>query len=273
MSIGANIAKHRKTAGLTQTDLADQIGVSFQAVSSWERDECQPDAERLQAIAAALNITVGVLFDSALLPPWKLNERIFNEDHMFTFIRATANAKNLPQTNQLLGMSRLWHSGQTRKGPGDVPYINHPLTMACQALAMGLYDDDLLSIILLHDVVEDCGISPDDLPLNETVRQGVRLMTHPADNKCTKAGVEAYYRGIRQNPMICLIKCMDRCNNLSTMAMGFTREKMVTYLSDTEKWVLPLLKEFKNVTPLWSNAAWLLQYQMVSLMETIKRLL
>lgn len=66
---------------------------------------------------------------------------------------------------------------------------------------------------------------------------------------------------------------MDRCNNLSTMAMGFTREKMVTYLSDTEKWVLPLLKEFKNVTPLWSNAAWLLQYQMVSLMETIKRLL
>ena len=273
MGIGANIVKYRKQMGLTQTELAEKIGVSFQAISSWEHDEYQPDTERIQEIAAALGITAGALFDSTALPPWTLNERIFDENHMFTFLRATANAKNLTQTNSVLSMSRLWHAGQKRKGSGDVPYIIHPLTMACHALAMGLCDDDLLSIVLLHDVVEDCGILPEELPVNDSVRQGVLLLSHSDDYKHTVGGMESYYQGIRQNPMICLIKCLDRCNNLSTMAMGFSREKMATYITDTETWVLPLLKEFKNVTPAWSNAAWLLRYQMVSLMEAIKRLL
>lgn len=271
MGIGENIAKRRKAAGLTQADLAGRLGVSFQAVSCWERDEYQPETERLPDIADALGVAVGALFERA--QPWTYNNRIFNEDHMFTFIRATANARNLTQTNQLLDMSRLWHAGQTRKGPGAVPYVNHPLTMACQALAMGLYDDDLLSVILLHDVPEDCGIPPDALPVNEAVRQGVRLLTHEVDYWKTEAGMAAYFQGIRQSPAACLVKCMDRCNNLSTMAMGFSRKKMARYVAETEQWVLPLLRVFKNVAPLWSNAAWLLQYQMVSLLETAKRLL
>ena len=56
---------------------------------------------------------------------------------------------------------RTKHSGQYRrqsKYSGDsekVEYINHPLMMACHAQAMGIKDDDILSAILLHDVVEE----------------------------------------------------------------------------------------------------------------------
>ena len=46
----------------------------------------------------------------------------------------------------------------------QIPYINHPFTMACHALAMGLEDDELIAALLLHDVVEDCGVSAEELP-------------------------------------------------------------------------------------------------------------
>lgn len=35
--VGINISKMRKSKGLTQMELADKLGISFQAVSNWER--------------------------------------------------------------------------------------------------------------------------------------------------------------------------------------------------------------------------------------------
>lgn len=40
-SIGINIMKLRKKEGLTQMELAEKMGVSFQAVSNWERGVSQ----------------------------------------------------------------------------------------------------------------------------------------------------------------------------------------------------------------------------------------
>lgn len=37
--MGANICKFRKSIGITQMDLADKLGISFQAVSNWERGD------------------------------------------------------------------------------------------------------------------------------------------------------------------------------------------------------------------------------------------
>lgn len=42
-SIGTLIAALRRANGLTQKQLADQLGVSDKAVSRWERDESLPD--------------------------------------------------------------------------------------------------------------------------------------------------------------------------------------------------------------------------------------
>lgn len=35
--VGSRISKLRKSIGITQTGLADRLGISFQAVSNWER--------------------------------------------------------------------------------------------------------------------------------------------------------------------------------------------------------------------------------------------
>lgn len=41
MSIGSQISLYRKKAGLTQQQLAEILDVTFQAVSSWEREVSQ----------------------------------------------------------------------------------------------------------------------------------------------------------------------------------------------------------------------------------------
>lgn len=58
MNIGENIVIARKNLNLTQADLADKMNVSYQAVSSWERDENLPDTINLIALAATLKVTL-----------------------------------------------------------------------------------------------------------------------------------------------------------------------------------------------------------------------
>ena len=43
MSIGSNIKSLREERKLTQEQVAEELGITFQAVSSWERDEYNPD--------------------------------------------------------------------------------------------------------------------------------------------------------------------------------------------------------------------------------------
>jgi len=35
--IGVNICRFRKAIGITQVELADRLGISFQAISNWEQ--------------------------------------------------------------------------------------------------------------------------------------------------------------------------------------------------------------------------------------------
>ena len=61
MSIGSNLIAARKAKGFTQEQLAERLGVSFQAVSAWERDAYLPEAGKLAALASALNISADLL--------------------------------------------------------------------------------------------------------------------------------------------------------------------------------------------------------------------
>ena len=50
VSIGSQVAKRRRELRLTQQNLAEKMGVSFQAISSWEREEFLPDINKLQKL-------------------------------------------------------------------------------------------------------------------------------------------------------------------------------------------------------------------------------
>lgn len=57
MEFGENIKKARKTAGMSQTDLADQLGVKQKDVSRWENDVHMPNLEMLVKICRALDVS------------------------------------------------------------------------------------------------------------------------------------------------------------------------------------------------------------------------
>ena len=58
IEVGERIAFLRKLKGLTQSDLGERVGVSFQAVSKWERGETLPDTALLPDLAEILDTTV-----------------------------------------------------------------------------------------------------------------------------------------------------------------------------------------------------------------------
>ena len=56
------------------------------------------------------------------------------------------------------------HTGQKRKGERGEPYINHPLEVAnLIANIGGVTDIDVLMAAILHDTVEDCGVTGDEI--------------------------------------------------------------------------------------------------------------
>ena len=72
---GENLKKLRKAKELTQETLADFLGVSFQAVSKWERNESYPDITMLPTIASFFGVTVDNLLGTDMIE----NEKRINE--------------------------------------------------------------------------------------------------------------------------------------------------------------------------------------------------
>ena len=58
VKIGRKIAELRKGKNLTQFELADAMGVSFQAVSNWERGNTNPDNSKLAERSEKLGTTL-----------------------------------------------------------------------------------------------------------------------------------------------------------------------------------------------------------------------
>lgn len=63
--VARNIAKYRKAAGLTQSQLAEKLNYSDKSVSKWERAEGTPDTETLVAMARLFGVTVNELISDA----------------------------------------------------------------------------------------------------------------------------------------------------------------------------------------------------------------
>lgn len=60
--LAANIQKYRKKCGLTQEELANKLGVTFQAVSKWENAKTAPDILFLPTMADLFGCYIDELF-------------------------------------------------------------------------------------------------------------------------------------------------------------------------------------------------------------------
>ena len=270
--IGKRIRTARKAKGLSQEKLGEKLGVSFQAVSTWETGKNIPDPEHLPELAKALDLSLDTLFAKEE-KPWTLKPVNEHTERTFAFVERRARTNDLKQTLAVLGILRKAHGEQRRRSKNgfETSYMIHPLTLACHAMALGLMDDDLLAACLAHDMVEDAYMKPEDLPVGDRVREAVRLVSK-SEYKWTEDWEETYYGEIQKNPLACLVKCLDRVNNVAGMADAFTREKMIRYTEETDRYYPDLLDEIRDI-PEWNNAWWLLRYQLTTMVEAFKRLL
>lgn len=63
MNIGNKIRELRKQRGITQEQLAESIGISFQAVSKWENNIALPDITLAPVLASYFGVSMDELFD------------------------------------------------------------------------------------------------------------------------------------------------------------------------------------------------------------------
>ena len=271
MSLGANIKRLRRERKLTQEKLAEQVGVSFQAVSAWERDEYRPDTDKLIKLSDVLGVSVSAVAEEKA-NAFKTKEAIYNWEHMKTYVKSTARNFKMQNTLKAVDFAVAAHEGQKRK-KSEIPYIYHPLNLACHAISMDIKDDAVIAACLLHDAVEDCSVQARELPVDEETKEIVELLTHAdtIDENRDEIMTE-YFSKIAKNPKASLVKCLDRCNNLTTMSWGLSREKIYRQITETEKYFPELLRVLKGTTE-YNNAAWLLKYQMESMLDIYKRLL
>ena len=58
LKIGEKIKALRREQDMTQEELAEQLGITYQSVSRWETCTCYPDLELLPVIAGIFGVTM-----------------------------------------------------------------------------------------------------------------------------------------------------------------------------------------------------------------------
>ncbi len=140
------------------------------------------------------------------------------------------------------------HQGQYRKN-GNRPYICHPLEVVATLRSYRYNNDVLLTAAILHDVIEDCGVSFADLKsrYGETVAQIVSDCSNPVgDNELSREErnrINHEHIAKSQHYATFLIKAADRLCNLRDMDWYQNRKWYRSYLERTRSYLLPVLSK------------------------------
>lgn len=110
------------------------------------------------------------------------------------------------------------HQGQVRKYT-NLPYIMHPCRVAGNLAIHPVATDELMAIAYLHDVIEDCDVSYQELwiAFNTYIADGVQLLTNPSKGlqlpRHERKRIDRDH--ISQLPHeLKIIKLLDRIDNL-----------------------------------------------------------
>lgn len=101
--VGGQIAMLRKVKQLTQAELGERLGVSFQAVSKWERGETLPDVGILPDLAAVLETTVDSILNGG--------EKMTAYKRKITIEQMREGIECFVRMGELLGKDNLFYIG------------------------------------------------------------------------------------------------------------------------------------------------------------------
>lgn len=184
-----------------------------------------------------------------------------------SFLKGYVKGLGFNNTLKAIDIAEKKHAGSLRKS-GE-PYISHPIRIANTLITLGIDDEEILNATIMHDSLKDTDMTKEELSQNfsSNVVDLIVLLT-----RVKGVDTDIYFNQISKNPKACLIKIADRCHNISTMSC-FSTAQIKKYITETEKYIIPLCKITREEYPEWSNQAYIIQYQIESLISLAKKFL
>jgi (p)ppGpp synthase/HD superfamily hydrolase len=149
-----------------------------------------------------------------------------------------------------------WHVDQRRKGAAQEPYLNHLLEVAslvCEA--SGGNEPDLVIAALLHDAVEDVGVTKEQVALQFGAKVAGIVMEVTDDKSLPKA--ERKLRQVasagRKSREAKMIKLADKTSNLRTISVSPAAHWSVQRRLDYVQWARDVVAQVRGVSP-WLEA-------------------
>ncbi|MBM4422522.1 MAG: bifunctional (p)ppGpp synthetase/guanosine-3',5'-bis(diphosphate) 3'-pyrophosphohydrolase [Chloroflexi bacterium] len=129
-----------------------------------------------------------------------------------------------PLIDSALAFAARAHDGQVRKST-DVPYIVHPVGVMMVLIECGETDSELLAAALLHDTVEDTGVTLAEL----RERFGTRIAfivegcSEPNKNDTWEHRKQHTVAHLRTAPRdVALVSAADKLHNVRSMAADYS---------------------------------------------------
>jgi (p)ppGpp synthase/HD superfamily hydrolase len=157
------------------------------------------------------------------------------------------------------------HRGQDRDGPAALPYITHPIdVMNLLRYVAKVEDEAILAAAALHDVVEECGVSFEEIErrFGPKVAGLVKELTRREPSEQEVSGLDE--EGIanlrsrilleeigRQSPEAQRVKLADRLSNLRGAYATRTGAKLNRYVEQSRA-ILKIIPR-KVSPPLWDE--------------------
>lgn len=96
MKVAKRIKEARMARNMTQMNLADAMGVSYQAVSNWERGNSMPDISKMEELCRVLDLNVGELLGMESRETRAVEKMLKEEDACLTVEELSGIAPLLP---------------------------------------------------------------------------------------------------------------------------------------------------------------------------------
>lgn len=180
-----------------------------------------------------------------------------NYETIKTAIRYWLLGRGYPVAHASMEFAMQYHTGFRKDGVTHE--FQHQISQMNFARTLDkilLYPEETLATIAMHDVVEDCPVTLDDIERMlvlearatdeqiSRILRGVELMTNQVDG--VKKELTGYYVAMIEDPIASIAKGCDRMHNHQSMGGVFTIQKQATYIQETDDHILPMLKSARK---------------------------
>lgn len=186
-------------------------------------------------------------------------------------IRYWLLAKEYYGASRALELAKKYHKGFRKDG--KTPELYHPLALAFYLKTISktlLYPEESLLLALIHDLGEDYGLAVDvvEQQFGSLCAHAFEKMTKK--NEYMKKTTEMYYNALAEDPIASIVKAADRIHNHQSMVGVFSEQKIAEYLTETQEFVLPMIKRARRIFPEQEFAYENAKHMLVSQIEVIQ---